>query len=52
MIQSLLNPTKIKGSVMSYKHIILEERYHIQAYKSRWYKNKEIAGLMMKNLAC
>jgi IS30 family transposase len=28
---------------MSYKHLTLEERYHIQAYKSRGYKNKEIA---------
>ncbi len=43
MIQSLLNPAKIKGSDMSYKHLTLEERYHIQAYKSRGYKNKEIA---------
>jgi IS30 family transposase len=43
MIQSLLNPAKIKGSDMSYKHLTLRERYHIQAYKSRGYKNKEIA---------
>jgi len=43
MIQSLLNPAKIKGSDMSYKHLTLEERYHIQAYKSRGYKNIEIA---------
>ena len=43
MIQSLLNPAKIKGSDMSYKHLTLEGRYHIQAYKSRGYKNKEIA---------
>ncbi|HHD80032.1 MAG TPA: IS30 family transposase [Campylobacterales bacterium] len=28
---------------MSYKHLTLEQRYHIQAYKSRGYTNKEIA---------
>jgi len=28
---------------MSYKHLTQEERYHIQAYKSRGYKYKEIA---------
>ena len=28
---------------MSYKHLTLEERYHIQAYKKAGYKQKEIA---------
>ena len=33
MIQSLPNPTKDKGNNMSYKHLTLQERYQINAYK-------------------
>ena len=45
MIQSLPNPTKDKGSSMSYKHLTLQERYQINAY--RYSKNqKEIALIL------
>lgn len=45
MIQSLPNPTKDKGSNMSYKHLTLQERYQINAY--RYNKNqKEIAKII------
>jgi len=43
MYNQLPNPTKDKGNDMSYKHLTQEERYHIQAYKSRGYSNMEIA---------
>lgn len=39
----LPNLTTDKGSKMSYKHLTLKERYHIQAYKSIGYTNKMIA---------
>jgi len=45
MIQSLLNPAKIKGSDMSYKHLTLKERYQINAYKHTK-TQKEIAKII------
>ncbi len=45
MIQSLPNPTKDKGSNMSYKHLTLQERYLINAYKSIK-TQKEIAKIV------
>jgi len=45
MIQSLPNPTKDKGSNISYKHLTLQGRYQINAY--RYSKNqKEIADIL------
>ena len=34
---------------MSYKHLTLEERYHIQAYKEAGYKQNEIANKIGAN---
>ena len=45
MIQSLLNPAKIKGSDMQYKHLTLKERYQINAYKHTK-TQKEIAKIV------
>ena len=45
MIQSLLNPAKIKGSDMQYKHLTLKERYQINAYRHTK-TQKEIAQMI------
>ncbi len=43
MLQLTSKSNHEKGSNMSYRHLTQEQRYHIQAYKSRRYTNKEIA---------